>query len=163
MGAARAIVALMDAHKQALLQEKASWALMNLGAQVHDNKSRIHDEGGVEALLAALKRLPGHTGVQRQARPPPRARARVECLLRCGTVRRRPADLIASSFLHPLLMRRHRGRLPTWLRATMTTRRVALRFASRKTPRCLAECLCTAAHSEVYLLCPRASHISRGE
>lgn len=68
MGAARAVVALMAKHKQALLQEKASWALMNLGAQVHDNKSRIHDEGGVAALLGALKRLPGHAGVQRQAR-----------------------------------------------------------------------------------------------
>lgn len=68
MGAARAVVAVMAKHKQALLQEKASWALMNLGAQVHDNKSRIHDEGGTEALLAALKRLPGHAGVQRQAR-----------------------------------------------------------------------------------------------
>lgn len=68
MGAASALVALMGAHKQAALQEKASWALMNLGAQVHDNKSRIHDEGGVEALIAGMKRLPGHAGVQRQAR-----------------------------------------------------------------------------------------------
>ena len=65
-GAAKAVVAAMAIHKHAGLQEKAAWALMNLGAQVHANKDIIVAEGGMEASVAAMNRLPKHAGVQRQ-------------------------------------------------------------------------------------------------